>query len=217
MQLGAEPQLHKALSALDYVRGEPLETPREERYSEFLESLQLLGRGFVFKEIVRPFYADVRGRFREPPRRLWTRIVPTLAVANDLRRRVCLDPVGDVRLRGLRVAAAYRPKGGARRSQHKSNAALDLDLLPGDLRHTRWFYEQAVRLWCEYGAELQMGLGLYCSSRARGGMRVHIDTGFKARTWQISGGRSLRPFVHLGRPVPLAVDLAAELNLVPPL
>ncbi len=216
MQLTATARTLPVMTALDYVGDEPIQVPIKGQYSEFLDSLQLLGRGFSYRELVRPFYGDVRGRFREPPRNVWHRMVPTLAVANDLRRRLC-DGTGDeLALRGLRVAAAYRPSGGAPRSQHKVNAALDLDLLPGDIEHAERFYRCAVQLWCEYGKTLKMGLGLYCSSRSRGGIRVHVDTGFRCRTWQIRGGRSIRPYVHLGRPQPLAVELAAELGLTPP-
>ena len=216
MQLTTTSHALPTITALDYVRGEPVRAPSTGEYVNFLESLQLLGRGFSFGEIVRPGYRDVRGRYRQPPRQLWHRMVPTLAVANDLRRRLCSPECGEPPLQGLRVAAAYRPSGGAPRSQHKVNAALDLDLLAPDSHYTQRYYREAVKLWCEYGAELRMGLGLYCSSRGRGGIRVHIDTGSRCRTWQISGGRSLRPYVHLGRPQPLAVDLAVELGLTPP-
>lgn len=216
MQLTATARELPVLNALDYIRGDQVCPPSEGPYVQFLESLLLLGRGFAYRELVRPLYADVRGRFREPPRHLWRRMVPTLAVANDLRRALCDEPSDSPGLRGLRVAAAYRPSGGAPRSQHKVNAALDLDLLPADYRYTERFYRAAVTLWCAYGKELEMGLGLYCSSKSRGGIRVHIDTGYRCRTWQISGGRSLRPYVHLGRPQPLAVELAVELGLTPP-
>lgn len=215
MQLTSTSRALPLFTATDYVRGEPIQAPRTGDYADFLEELHLLGRGFSFRELVRPIYRDLRGRFREPPRDLWHRIVPTLGVANDLRRALCHE-AGPSPLRGLRVAAAFRPRGGAPRSQHKVNAALDLDLLPADSAHTRRYYQAAVELWCQYGKELDMGLGLYCSSRGRGGIRVHIDTGYRCRTWQISGGRSLRPYVHLGRPQPLAVDLAAEMGLTPP-
>jgi hypothetical protein len=204
------------MTALDYVQGEAIDMPQATEYEAFLEELQLLGHGFSYKELVRPRYRDFRGRFRPPPSHFWARMVPTLAAANDLRRIVCnpdgnIPPVG-----GLRIAAAFRPKGGAGRSQHKFNAALDLDLLPTDAGQARRFYREAVKLWSEYGRPLKMGLGLYCSSRSRGGIRVHIDTGYRCRTWQISGGKSLRPYFHEGRRVPLAINIANELGLALP-
>lgn len=216
MQLTSTARSLPVLTALDYIEGEALHMPETHDYQAFLEELQLLGHGFSYGELVRPRYRDLRGRFRPPPSHFWDRMVPTLAAANDLRRVLCNPEADDPPLKGLRVAAAYRPSGGASRSQHKFNAALDLDLVRGDARHARRFYIEAVRLWCEYGRALKMGLGLYCSSRARSGLRVHIDTGYRCRTWQISGGKSLRPYSHEGRRVPLAVNLAHELGLTPP-
>ena len=135
-----------------------------------------------------------------PAASTWDRMVPTLRLANVLRERVLA--IGG---RGLRVAAAYRPTGGASRSQHKKNAALDLDLLSDDYHLTAEFYREAVRLWCEVGAELDVGLGLYCGAGRRGGIRVHIDTGARCRTWQLSGRAYIRPA--------LAIKIAAELGL----
>lgn len=200
----------------DYMDGLPAIEPGS-TYQEYLQDAGLLGRGFEFDELVKPRRKDWRGRFQAPPEDLWARMAPTLAAANELRRWVIgLGPVGEDPIRGLRVAAAYRPRGGARFSQHKRNAALDLDLLPGDYDMVRHYYEIAVRFWCEYGASLKMGLGLYASGRSRGGIRVHIDTGYRCRTWQISGGTSIRPHLIDGRAHPLAHQLAHAMCLVLP-
>lgn len=216
MQLNRSSTQLPVMSPADYVLDGAITASTEESYDAFLAGLFLLDRGFSYGELVRPRFRDLRGRYREPPRETWGRMAPTLALANELRGRLRKPKDGQEGVRGLRVAAAYRPTGGARRSQHKFNAALDLDLLPGDRTATRRFYEAAVRLWCEFGVPMKMGLGLYCPAGARGGIRVHLDTGFRCRTWQISRGRSIRPFVDEGRSVSLAVDIARGLGLTPP-
>ncbi|MBV1862071.1 MAG: hypothetical protein KUG77_26860 [Nannocystaceae bacterium] len=216
MQLNRSSTKIPLMDPADYVLDGTITASTDVSYDAFLSELLLLGRGFSYRELVRPVFRDLRGRYREPPREIWGRMAPTLALANELRTRLCEPEDGQDPIRGLRVAAAYRPRGGARRSQHKSNAALDLDLLPGDRVATRRFYEHAVRLWCDFGVAMKMGLGLYCPAGARGGIRVHLDTGFRCRTWQISRGRSIRPFVDEGSSVSLAVDLARGLGLTPP-
>lgn len=187
----------------------------EETYEEYLgkDRLGLTGRGFNFSELVKPRRKDWRGKFKAPPPDLWQRMGPTLALANELRMSML---EGEDGARGLRVAAAYRPTGGARYSQHKRNAALDLDLLPSDYDLTGEFYKTAVHIWSLYGTELKMGLGLYCASNRRDGIRVHIDTGYRCRSWQISGGRSLKPYRHNDRAVPLAVHMCREMGLKVP-
>lgn len=145
-----------------------------------------------------------------PPPKLWNNIVAPLFVANLLRARMARYEID-----GLRVNAAYRPEGGASNSQHKHNRALDLDLLPSDVKRIpglkNTYYREAVALWCELGGDTgdyPMGLGLYCGAKLKGGIRVHIDIGYRARTWQLSGKNYIKP--------PLARRLAAELNLTPP-
>jgi hypothetical protein len=118
---------------------------------------------------------------------------------------------------GLLIKAAYRPRGGAKYSLHKVNAALDLDILPADYDKTRLWYETAVRVWCMAGragfdaddgcAPMYrvapppgtpaatptggVGLGLYCKPGRFDGIRVHIDTGKRCRTWQYYKGKAV--------------------------
>lgn len=147
-----------------------------ESYEEMLAPL--LGHGFAYREIVN---ADKHAHSL-PPRGMWTSLLPTLDLANDLRARMIKRGAS-----GLRINAAYRPTGGASNSQHKRNRALDLDLLLPDYGLKRDFYEEAVKLWCERGRAMHMGLGLYCAADVCMGIRVHIDTGFYCRTWQHGG------------------------------
>lgn len=120
-----------------------------EDYDAYLDAFGLLDRGFGFGELV---HASSH-RHRRPPRHLWPRMVPTLALALGLHARMLAAGA-----RGLLVAAAYRPTGGADDSQHKTNAALDLDLLPEDRRLAHDFARVAAELWREH-QHLKTGIG----------------------------------------------------------
>lgn len=118
----------------------------------------------------------------EPPRGLWANIIPTLWLAEELRKRMNADH-GTAEEFGLAVGNGYRPKdlnrraGGARRSRHITFSALDLDLPHSIARNPAAqtaLYAIACEIFLEHGEEYGMGLGLY---RPWGGRRVHIDTG----------------------------------------
>jgi len=136
-------------------------------YKQFLAGLRL--RHFAPEEILRQ--ADrSRGGVRNsiPPEELWGNIVPTLWMA-DIGRRALGKPVT--------ITSAYRSEeynqavGGASRSQHKRNGALDLvphGATPADL----FKVFEGLR---EAGA-FKGGLGLYSSF-------VHVDTRGENATW----------------------------------
>lgn len=173
-------------------------TPRRpgerESYFAYLSSFGLLDKGFRYEEIVR-----AGPRHQPPPLRLWSAMVPTLALVIELRRRMLTTGAG-----GLVVAAAYRPVGGARDSRHKHNGALDVDLLAGDARLQRTFARVAAELWHEH-AHLRAGLGTYAPDGALWTNRIHLDTGYRFRTWQgLPGGGWAR------RPAALELALAGE-------
>jgi hypothetical protein len=159
-------------------------SPRpHENYATFLARCEVLERGFTVAELVRQDPPGFVPDHLEPPRELWARMVPTLALANELWARM-----RNAGARGLLVAAAYRPKGGAPDSQHKHNAALDLDLLPGDAHLQRTFADVAADLWREH-EHLRCGAGTYAPRGAIWTNRVHIDTGYRFRAWQgLPGG-----------------------------
>lgn len=175
--------------------------------SEYLAILEHHGRpGFAPGEIVQ-FRGAAQTRKAMPPRRLWSRIGPTLDAANLLRTRMVAHGAS-----GLILRAAYRPRGGAPNSAHKSNAAVDLDLMARDVARfhelgfdLRAIYaEEAVRLWCEHGAAMHIGLGLYGPAGRDWTWRVHLDT-VRCRTWQHAGARLVRPAA--------ATRIAARLGL----
>lgn len=113
----------------------------------------------------------------EPPSAWWPRIVPTLWLAEQLRKAMGPLIVGN----GYRPEPYNRQVGGARFSSHKYHRAMDLDLpLGGDYESRRDFYALACRLWLEHGRDLGIGLGLYAPW---GGSRVHVDTGRQRPTY----------------------------------
>ena len=179
----------------------PTDAPKPgETLEQYLERLDLLGHGFGYRELVSR--NPLSRRHRKPPEKFWPNLASTLRLAIEFRRRA-MDEAG---VEGLRVAAAYRPLGGAPSSAHKTASALDLDRIGGD---SQKYFRCAVRLWSEHGG----GLGLYtATSRALGGIRVHLDTGGRTRTWQGIGRGFGAPWS--GRP--LSIKLLAELGLPDP-
>lgn len=174
----------EVLSA-DLLRARPPETG--ETYLVYLASFGVLGQGFTIDELVR-----AGPRHMAPPMRLWSRMPATLALAVELRRRM-----REIGARGLRVAAAYRPVGGAGDSQHKHNAALDLDLLPGDERLQLQYVKVTAELWAEH-RHLRAGAGSYAPDGRRWSGRIHLDTGYRHRCWQglPGGGWSRHPAIR---------------------
>lgn len=166
-------------------------TPRVPRagedYDAYLESFGVLDRGFSFGELVR----GGSPRHVRPPREMWPAMVPTLALAVELRSRMVSFGAS-----GLHINAAFRPEGGASDSRHKHNAALDLDLLLGDERLQLRFVEVAAEIWREH-EHLRAGAGSYAPDGRRWSGRIHLDTGWRFRCWQgIGDGRwSKRPAI----------------------
>lgn len=176
-----------------------------EDYDAYLDGFGLLDRGFGFGEIVRGATA---ARHSRPPRDLWPRIVPTLALALELRARMLAHGAS-----GLLVAAAFRPHGGAADSRHKFNAAIDLDLLAADDRDrlAGVFARVAAQLWRDH-EHLRAGVGTYAPDGRLWSYRVHLDTGWRFRCWQglPGGGWAARPAaLVLAPPDPSDLDGAA--------
>jgi hypothetical protein len=137
--------------------------------------------GFAFREIV-----NDTPTHEMPPSKYFVRMIRLLQIANELRERMLMRGA-----RGLRVNAAYRPKGGALFSAHKSNRALDLDLLPGDYELGTGLVLEAVTMLCTWGHSENFRLGVYGRPGSCASIRVHIDTSTGARGWQHYGGREL--------------------------
>lgn len=180
---------------------------RPPTYREYLTACDVLGHGFDYGELVKPRRKDARGRFKLPPQGLHIHMPLVLSEAMWLRSE-WIRRGGH----GLRIAAAYRPRGGARRSVHKENGALDLDVLKADYKLTPEWYQLLVQWWYARGRPAGAGLGLYCRPGRQAGIRGHIDLGRAARTWQIYRSRLTGRSVSAKRPV--AFDIAKRLGLL---
>lgn len=118
-----------------------------------------------------------------PPRALWPRIVPTLRLIARIETDTGLRL--DAARSGWRSETVNRCAGGAARSRHLQNVALDIDLpasLPspvGTATDAGGNDSPLTRLcgfWRRHGAQTAMGLGFYTPTR------IHIDTAGR-RTW----------------------------------
>jgi uncharacterized protein YcbK (DUF882 family) len=107
-----------------------------------------------------------------PPLELWNNLVPTLKLADAIRREWG-GPINV--LSGYRTANYNRAIGGAANSQHLHFRALDLTPKDGRVKEFQALVGRIVAKW--RGEGNQVGMGTYKSF-------VHIDVGFKTRDWQ---------------------------------
>lgn len=158
-----------------------------ESYEEYIASHGLLGGGIGYVELVRP--RDPRHLL--PLMSLWPKMIPALAAAHWLRSEV-INAGGH----GLVIHAAHRVAGGAAKSKHIVNAALDLDLLQRDYDAglgEQWL-EAAARFYKRHG-HLKIGIGSYHPKGTRSTRRVHVDAGVRwwdRTVWQYSGDTKLK-------------------------
>ena len=138
------------------------------KYRKFLEGLQL--RHFAPGEVIRQADRSRGGVSNSlPPEELWVNLVPTLWVVDQARQHAG---------KAITITSAYRSEdynravGGASRSQHKRNSALDL--IPGRGMTPRRLYNILLNL--RQAGAFRGGLGLYSSF-------VHVDTRGSNATW----------------------------------
>lgn len=141
-----------------------------------------LAPGFSFRELVNEGLQNKQ----LPPEKYRTRMIRPLQLANALRLRMKMRGA-----RGLLLHAAYRPKGGSMFSAHKTNCALDLDLIPGDYGLADEFVVEAVTMLCTLGHSENLRIGIYGRPGSCSSIRIHLDTKTGARGWQHYGGREL--------------------------
>lgn len=139
-----------------------------------------LAPGFSFRELV---WEGSKNR-ELPPRKHWNNIIGALQAANRIRLRM-----KERGAHGILLHAAYRPKGGAVFSAHKTNYAVDIDLMAGDYDLAGEFVEEGVRELCSPGSNIR--LGIYGRPGSEKSIRLHVDTKKGARGWQHYGGREL--------------------------
>jgi len=140
-------------------------------YREFLATVPL--RYITIHEIIRAHFKTRGGVANElPPKHLWANLVPTLKLADELRRRLG-QPL-------VEVTSAYRTadynaqiKGAAEGSYHIQNQALDLRFgcPPAEVAAT------ALRL--REDGYFRGGIGIYPTF-------THIDTRGRNADWDFS-------------------------------
>lgn len=166
------------IAALRSVQLEP--RPREgETLAEYLAGVGI--ENFGAEEVLNMRRAGLI--VDAPSREWWPRIVPTLRLAEKLRERLGHPLV---------IGNGYRPEpynsmvGGSKKSQHVQFRALDIDLPSShnERRHRRALYLEAARLYRDHGEALRVGFGIYSRT---GGPRVHLDTGWRKRSWGPKG------------------------------
>lgn len=169
-------------------------------YRNYLTRVEVLDTEFRFDEIV----DDKQGDKQMPRSGLWHRMALTLAAVQVLR-----EAWG----KPVTVIAAYRPGNvGAANSQHKGNAALDIDFYSKKKDELQAWFLLATKFWCHFGPKLKMGFGLYTGApKSLGGNRVHVDTGWRGRTWQGVYDRGfMKPWIVANQPAQLSVKLAYD-------
>ena len=136
-------------------------------YASYLESLRL--KNVQTEKILAP-HRRVRGNVRNhlPPKSLWGNMAPTLRVADEIARRTGAELT--------EVCSAYRSPsynryiGGASKSQHMRNTALDLKFACGS-----WQASKVARHLRDAGY-FTGGVGIYSGF-------LHIDTRGENQTW----------------------------------
>lgn len=154
-----------------------------EDYRSYLAWHGLIGGGFGYSEIVKG-----SRRFLMPRSSVWMNILPALALAHLLRARM-IEAGGH----GLAIHAAHRMEGGAPRSKHRLNAALDLDILSSDYDLAGEWLRVGARVWNDH-AHLKIGMGSYHPEGTDGTRRLHVDAKVRWRraVWQYSGSKKIR-------------------------
>jgi uncharacterized protein YcbK (DUF882 family) len=141
------------------------------QYQQFLDN-NGLGEVAPMRSLLRsarPWRECRASEFAVPPRALWPNLLPTLRVLRDLQSAGLVD--SSQVASGYRNAALNLCAGGAARSRHMSNNALDFNLPASPANVSR-----LCEYWRSKGPALKLGLGFYTDTK------IHLDTsGF--RTW----------------------------------
>lgn len=116
-----------------------------------------------------------------PPRGLWPGMAYTILNVAQPLREVIGKPfwVG-----GYRPGDYNAEAGGAEKSRHLWWSALDLKVDGGTQTDRMTLALGATQIYLEQGERLKMGLGVY--SPYPKPYTVHVDTGWRQRTWKFT-------------------------------
>lgn len=116
-------------------------------------------------------------QYQLPPYELWSNMVPTLRLYNELKRQGVIPATAEIRST-YRSPSLNACAGGASASKHLTNGAIDI-WVP-EYESQPWqknaMQERLCQFWSSQGERYDFGLGLYVTGA------VHLDTqGY--RTW----------------------------------
>lgn len=147
---------------------------RIQRYHQFLDEhgIKFLPPMHELLVSARDWQACGREQYQVPPQDLWSQMIPTLKVLDQLQERQILTD--------FEITSSYRDPelnscaGGSLGSKHIHNAAIDIRL--SEDTSQAQIREKLCDFWIEHGERYKLGLGLYASGQ------IHLDTeGY--RTW----------------------------------
>ncbi len=110
-------------------------------------------------------------QYQLPPRELWSNMVSTLRLYDDLKKQGVLPPTAEIRST-YRSPSLNACAGGAASSKHMSNGAIDI-WVP-EYEGQPWYIdsmkERLCQFWATQGEKYNFGLGLYATGA------IHLDT-----------------------------------------
>lgn len=109
--------------------------------------------------------------YQVPPSHLWSQMIPTVRLYNELRAKDILPPQTQIRS-VYRSPELNRCAGGAAGSKHITNGAMDIWIPNYEVGS--WQFNQVqdrlCQFWIDNGKTLEFGLGLYSTGA------IHLDT-----------------------------------------
>ena len=110
-------------------------------------------------------------QYQLPPYELWSNMVPTLKLYNELKRQGIIPPTAEIRST-YRSPSLNACAGGAARSKHMTNGAIDIWVpeYEGQPWYRSAMQERLCQFWSSQGESHSFGLGLYSTGA------IHLDT-----------------------------------------
>lgn len=110
-------------------------------------------------------------QYQLPPNELWSNMVATLRLYEDLKKQGILPPTAEIRST-YRSPSLNACAGGAAASKHMSNGAIDIWVpeYEGQPWYINSMKERLCQFWSSQGQRYNFGLGLYATGA------IHLDT-----------------------------------------
>lgn len=110
-------------------------------------------------------------QYQLPPYELWSNMIATLRLYDDLKKQGVLPPTAEIRST-YRSPSLNACAGGAAASKHMSNGAIDIWVpeYEGQPWYKSAMQERLCQFWSSQGEKYNFGLGLYATGA------IHLDT-----------------------------------------